>query len=42
MAKEMHSSFEDENNNNEPIVKRSFENASINFSKKFQHYRKPK
>jgi hypothetical protein len=40
MAKEMHSSFEDENN--EPIVKRSFENASINFSKKFQHYRKPK
>lgn len=42
MARELQSSFESDKSNGEAVPKKSFENASINFSKKFQNYRKPK
>lgn len=42
MARDLQSSYESENSSSMDQTKKSFESNSINFSKKFQHYRKPK
>lgn len=42
MARDLQSSYESENSSSMDQTKKSFESNSINFSKKFQQYRKPK